>query len=75
MSVGFNEPGAWGYCMYCAFQVATDQDTGQMFVHARLKKWVSERCYGSLLEPTEQPGPEAEPVSYEDVIADAIRVE
>lgn len=65
-----------GFCRYCAFVVAVDSDTGLMLAHERVKsiKYGSnaERCYGSLLEPTEQPGPEAWPEPYEKVIADAI---
>lgn len=79
MSIAFNDPGAWGYCKYCAFMVARDLDTEMLLVHERVESISygnkSKRCYGSLTEPTEQPGPEAEPVKHEEVIADAIAEE
>lgn len=68
MTVAYNDPDAWGYCRYCAFEVAVDLETRQMLVHERMGRgYLKTRCYGSLMAP------EAEPVSYEDVIADAIR--
>lgn len=74
MTVAFSDPNAWGYCRYCAFEVAVDLETRQMLVHERMGRgYLKVRCYGSLMAPTEQPAPETEPVSYEDVIADAIR--
>ncbi|GGR51461.1 hypothetical protein [Streptomyces roseolus] len=74
MSVAFDDPAAWGYCPYCAFEVALDPDAGQMLAHERMDMgFIKRRCYGSLMPPAAQPGPEAEPVTYEEVIADAIR--
>ncbi|MFE6222947.1 hypothetical protein [Streptomyces sp. NPDC057854] len=74
MTVAFDDPAAWGYCQYCAFNVALDLDTGRMLAHERMDLgFINRRCYGSLMQPSAQPGPEAEPVTYEDVIADAIR--
>jgi hypothetical protein len=34
--------------------------------------WTWSRCYGSLLEPTEQPDPEAWPITYTKVLQDAL---
>jgi hypothetical protein len=48
----------WGYCKYCAFEVAVDPETGNMLAHERRDgTWSSSRCYGSLLEPSPQPSP------------------
>ncbi|GHF94591.1 hypothetical protein [Streptomyces hydrogenans] len=74
MTVAFNDPSAWGYCQFCAFIVGVDLETRQMLAHERMISGFNKnRCYGSLMPPAVQPGPEAEPVTYEEVIADAIR--
>jgi hypothetical protein len=73
VSVEFNDPEAWGYCKYCAFQVARDLETGNLLVHTRRTgSWDTERCYGSLLEPSPQPGPEAKKTSLEEDLAEAL---
>ncbi|MFI8326966.1 hypothetical protein [Streptomyces sp. NPDC085529] len=36
VSVAFDDPAAWRYCQYCAFNVALDLDTGQMLAHQRM---------------------------------------
>ncbi|WP_432112778.1 hypothetical protein [Streptomyces sp. S1] len=74
MDVLFSDPDAWGYCPYCAFVVAVDLESRQMLGHDRMGDcFITRRCYGSLMEPGVQPAPEAEPIPYEDVIANAIR--
>jgi hypothetical protein len=71
--VGFNDPEAWGYCKFCAFQVARDMDTGNLLPHMRRTgSWDTERCYGSLMEPSPQPGPEAKKISLEEDLAQAL---
>lgn len=76
MSIGFDQPGAWGFCKYCAFQVAVDLETGKMLAHERRNGgWAFVRCYGSLMEPTEQPAPDAMPVKWEQEFVDALSEE
>jgi hypothetical protein len=72
--VDFNNPDAWGFCKYCAFQVATQlEPPHQVLIHERMAGgWTWSRCYGSLLEPTEQPDPEAWPITYTKVLQDAL---
>lgn len=57
----FDDPGAWAYCEYCAFQVAYDNELGILLGHERMyhPSGLTQRCYGGGTEPTEQPGPEA----------------
>lgn len=63
--------GEWGFCQYCAFLIPVED--GRLFVHERRDGgWSTTRCYGSNMEPTEQPAPEAHPKSYMDVIAEAL---
>jgi hypothetical protein len=63
----------WGYCKYCAFEVAVDPETGNMLAHERRDgTWSSSRCYGSLLEPSPQPSPEAKPVTWEEDVVQAL---
>jgi len=71
--VGMDDPDGWGFCCYCAFEVAVNKDSGIMYVHDRRHaEWSVRRCYGSLLEPTPQPAPEARPKPYEEAIYEAM---
>lgn len=59
----FDDPDAWGFCKYCAFEVAVDIEAGRIYPHdRRAGDWAMRRCYGSLLEPTPLPTPERRPV-------------
>lgn len=55
--VGFNDPGAWGFCDYCAFLVAADPKTGLLFTHQYKSVVRDQRCNGSG-----RPHPEEHPV-------------
>lgn len=75
MSVDFDDPLAWGFCKYCAFQVAVDLDTGQMLAHDMPVPGTTAghtRCYGSLLEPSEQPAPECTPITWQQELVAAL---
>jgi hypothetical protein len=73
MSVDFDDPLGWGYCEYCAFEVAVDPETGRMLAHERRNGgWDFVRCYGSLLDPTEQPAPEAKPKTWQEAVVEAL---
>lgn len=73
MSVAFNDPLGWGYCKYCAFEVAVNPETGRMLIHERMKgDKTNQRCYGSLLEPTPQPAPEATPTAWWEATMEAL---
>lgn len=73
MSVAFDDPLGWGFCEFCAFEVAADIETGQLLVHSRRAGgWEFIRCYGSLLEPTPQPAPEAKPKRWEEAVVEAL---
>jgi hypothetical protein len=78
--VGFNDPRAWGYCCFCAFDVATDVETGDMLPHdyrytysAASSVYInfgSRKCWGSYLSPT-RPSPEvATRVTFEEYYRD-----
>ncbi|MFD4474614.1 hypothetical protein ACFWPU_00655 [Streptomyces sp. NPDC058471] len=70
--VDFNDPNAWGFCRYCAFQVATLlEPPHKMLAHDRLTGYGGKescRCHGSLLEPTVQSGPDVAPASDDKII-------
>jgi hypothetical protein len=41
--------------------------------YRRTGDWDSSKCYGSLLDPTEQPSPECSPVSWEVELVQAMK--
>lgn len=48
--VGFNDPGAWGFCDYCAFSVAVSLESGNRLPHrSRREAGVPGDCNGSNL--------------------------
>lgn len=81
--VHFNDPLAWVYCQYCAFQVAADVATGVILRHdRRVEGSAHVECKGTGTEPVAQPGPEAvpkpeeaEPLLEEEVVPDGDAVD
>lgn len=63
--VDFNDPGAWSFCQFCAFLVASDTETGDMLPHLRSRtvragfrvNFEYEECWGTHLAPTPLPDP------------------
>lgn len=74
----FNDPEMWGYCKYCAFEVARDAQDNVLFKHSHMDaSWVKRPCCGGGKPPSQAPGLEAEPVApppptFEEVITDAL---
>lgn len=62
--VDFDDPDAWGFCRYCAFDVAVTLNSPRLMLpHGRTDYgWIKRPCYGGDREPTEAPGKEATPV-------------
>lgn len=59
----WKDPAAWGYCRYCAFEVAVDIDTGLIAFHEPLyTNSVRRPCNGNGKRPTPQPGATADPL-------------
>jgi hypothetical protein len=53
--------GEWGYCRYCAYEVATEY--GVMLKHERYAgSYEKLECPGSNRKATEQPAPECQPI-------------
>lgn len=60
--IDFNDPEGWGFCPWCAFQVARDPEAGTLLDHERQtgdREKVT--CYGSGRVGGIQPAPEAKP--------------
>lgn len=73
MSVAFDDPLGWGFCKYCAYEVAVDIETGQLLVHNNPRSMGPiKRCYGSLLAPTVPTPTEATPVTWEETVVEAL---
>lgn len=60
MSVGFNDPEAWGYCECCAFMVAKNVETGNLLGH-EISSLNSEVCNGSYWPADPTPEKSAAP--------------
>lgn len=60
----FGNPDAWGFCKYCAFDVAVQtEDPFTMLDHKRTTNgWGMKFCPGGGCVPTVAPGKEAAPV-------------
>lgn len=87
--VEFNDPKAWGFCQFCAYDVPLSMETGDMLPHMKSRmvslpngmypSFVYDQCWGTYLTPTKAPQPDGvQPKTIDDVYlggADAADVE